>query len=136
MVEFKLNIGDPKTKKILKKDLKDTETKPLMGLKIGDKVKGELLELPGYELEITGGSDFAGFPMRKDVMGNQRKRILIVKGVGIRKNADGNRRRITVAGNTVHDKTTQINMKVVKYGKAPLFEEPKAEETTEAKTEE
>jgi small subunit ribosomal protein S6e len=137
MVEFKLNIGDPKTKKILKKDLKDAETKPLMGLKIGDKVKGELLELSGYEFEITGGSDFAGFPMRKDVMGNQRKRILIVKGVGIRKNADGNRRRITVAGNTIHDKTVQINMKVVKYGKTPLFEEPKAEEAAEEpKTEE
>ncbi len=133
MAEFKLNIGDPKTKKILKKDLKEGETKPLIGLKIGSKVKGEIIDLPGYEFEITGGSDSSGFPMRKDVEGNQRKKVLIVSGVGIRKNRAGNKRRVTVAGNTVHDKTVQINLKVIKHGKTPLFEEAKEEET---KTEE
>lgn len=127
MAELKLNIGDPQTKKILKKELKDSDAKPMIGLKIGDKVKGEILDLPGYEFEITGGSDYAGFPMRKDVMGSQRKRILIVSGVGIRKNNKGNKRRITVAGNTIHDKTVQVNMKVTKHGKTPLFEEPKEE---------
>lgn len=135
MVEFKLNIGDPKTKKILKKDLKDVETKPLIGKRIGDKIKGEILELPGYEFEITGGSDNAGFPMRRDVLGSQRKKVLIVSGVGIRKNRDGNRRRITVAGNTIYDGTVQINMKVVKHGKTPLFEEPKEEAPEETKAE-
>ncbi|MFT4261505.1 MAG: 30S ribosomal protein S6e [Candidatus Woesearchaeota archaeon] len=135
MAEFKLNIGDPKTKKILKKDLKDAETKPLIGKRIGDKIKGEILELPGYEFEITGGSDNAGFPMRRDVLGSQRKKVLIVSGVGIRKNRDGNRRRITVAGNTIYDGTVQINMKVVKHGKTPLFEEPKEEASEETKAE-
>lgn len=142
MAEFKLNIGDPKTKKVLKKDLKDAEAKPLIGLKIGDKVKGEIMDLPGYEMEITGGSDNAGFPMRKDVLGSNRKKVLIVSGIGIRKNNKGNKRRRTVAGNTIYDGTVQVNMKVIKHGKTPLFEEEKPaeeaskEEATAEQTEE
>ena len=139
MVQIKLNIGDPKSKKTLSKEVKDADAEKFFGKKITDKVSGELIDLPGYEFEITGGSDFAGFPMRKDVLGIQRKKVLIVSGVGIRKNRDGRKARITVAGNTVFDKTAQINLKVVKQGKTPLFEEEKpAEEAPkeEAKSEE
>lgn len=127
MAEFKLNIGDPATKKTLKKDVKDAEAEVFQGTKIGDTIKGDLIGLNGYELTITGGSDSAGFPMRKDVMGGARKKILIVKGTGLRKNVPGRKVRRTVAGNTVTSKTVQINLKVSKAGKTPLFEEPKAE---------
>lgn len=136
MVEFKLNIGDPKTKKTLKKDVKDAEAEVFLGKKIGDKVKGDGFGLSGYEFEITGGSDYTGTPMRKDIQGNQRKKILIVSGVGIRKNRKGRRVRRTLAGNTIHDKTAQINLKVTKHGNTPLFEEPKEEPKEEAKKEE
>lgn len=129
MAEIKLNIGDPKSKKTLKKDIKDNETEIFLGKKIGDKVNGETFGLAGYEFEITGGSDYTGTPMRKDVQGEQRKKVLIVSGTGIRKNVDGRKKRKLVAGNTVHAKTAQINLKVLKHGKQPLFEEaPAAEE--------
>lgn len=128
MAQIKLNIGDPKSKKTLSKEVKDQDAERFFGKKIGDKISGELIELPGYEFEITGGSDFAGFPMRRDVSGTQRKKVLIVSGVGIRKNRKGRRARITVAGNTVFDKTAQVNLKVVKSGKTPLFEEEKPAE--------
>ena len=137
MVEFKLNIGDPKSKKTLKKDVKDAEAEVFLGKKIGDSVKGDLFGLNGYELVLTGGSDSAGFPMRSDVEGGARKKILIVKGIGIRKNRPGRKTRRTVAGNTVTSKTVQINLKVTKQGKTPLFEEPKVEaEKESAKPEE
>ena len=55
----------------------------LDGMKIGDKVNGDLVEMPGYELVITGGSDNAGFPMRKDIQGSGRKRPLLSGGVGV-----------------------------------------------------
>ncbi|MFT4283059.1 MAG: 30S ribosomal protein S6e [Candidatus Woesearchaeota archaeon] len=135
MAEFVLNIGDPNSKKTLKREVKEKEADMFIGKKIGDVVKGEVLELPGYEMEITGGSDYAGFPMRKDVQGTARKKVLIVSGVGIRKNRKGRKARITVAGNTVFDKTAQINLKVLKAGKTPLFEEEKPAEE-EAKPEE
>ncbi len=128
MAEFKLNIGDPKSKKTLKKDVKDAEAEGFLGKKIGDKVKGDSFGLTGYEFEVTGGSDYAGFPMRKDVIGTARKKILIVGGTGIRKNVDGRKVRRNIAGNTIHSRTAQINLKVAKQGKTPLFEEEKAEE--------
>jgi len=127
MAEFKLNIGDPASTKTLKKDVKDEEANVFLGKKIGDTVKGDLFGLTGYELIITGGSDYAGFPMRRDVIGGARKKILIVKGTGIRKNAPGRKVRRTVAGNTITSKTAQINLKVTKAGKTPLFEESKKE---------
>ncbi len=131
MVEYKLNIGDVVSKKTLKKDVKDAEAEIFLDKKIGDTVKGDLFGLNGYELTITGGSDNAGFPMRRDVMGGARKKILIVKGIGLRKNVEGRKVRRTVAGNTITAKTIQINLKVTKAGKTPLFEEPKEEAPTE-----
>ena len=120
-MEFKLNIGCPKTKKSYKKDLKEEDCKPLIGKKIGDILKGESIDFPGYEFKITGGSDSSGFPMRFDVDGSQRKRILIASGVGIKKKKrKGIRLRKTVAGNTIHADTAQINFKIMKYGKNPL----------------
>jgi len=132
-MEFKLNIGCPKTKKCYKKDLKEDDCKPLIGKKIGDILKGESVDFPGYEFKITGGSDSSGFPMRFDVDGPQRKRILIASGVGIKKKKrKGIRLRKTVAGNTIHADTAQINLKIMKYGKDPLDKaaesEVKAEE--------
>lgn len=128
-MEFKLNISDPTTGKTHKKLLKDDECKPLMGKKVGEKVNGTTIGLADYELQVMGGSDFCGFPMRKDVDGTMRKKILLTKGVGIRNQEQGLRRRKNVAGNTIYAKTVQVNLLVTKKGSAPLPEnEKKAEE--------
>ena len=50
---------------------------PLVEKKIGDTFNGALIGLPGYEFKITGGSDRGGIPMRKDVHGPMKKRILL-----------------------------------------------------------
>ncbi len=131
-MEFKLNIGSPKDKKTYKKEIKDDMCSVFLGKKIGDKIAGDHIDLKGYEFIITGGSDFCGFPMRRDVEGTNRKRILINSGVGIKKKKrKGIRLRKTVAGNTIYEKTVQINLKIVKYGSEPI--EPKQEEKTEEK---
>ena len=120
MASFKLNIADPKTGKCYKTEAKDAQASPFMGMNIGEKIDGSKIGLDGYELEITGGSDYCGFPMRRDVMGVARKKILSTKGIGIQDIDTGDRKRKTVAGNTVFDKTSQVNLKVVKHGKSPL----------------
>ncbi len=125
-MEIKIVISDPKTGKSYQKIIKDADAKRFIGLKISDVVKGEIINLSGYEFEVTGGSDYAGFPMRKDVSGIMRKKILAVEGVGINKEGKGIKQRKTVAGNTVHDRTSQVNLKVVKQGKALLGEEKEA----------
>ena len=134
MVEYKLVISDPKTGKSVQREAKEDAAQYLGGHKIGDTVTGDSLELAGYEFMITGGSDNAGFPMRKDFIGTGRRKILAVKGVGLKMKAKGIRQRKMVAGNTVYDDTAQINLKVLKEGKENLFVEKK-EEGAEAKTE-
>ncbi len=133
-MEFKVNIGDPKTGKTVQKVVSGDHAQALLKKKIGEKISGEAIGFPGYEFEITGGSDYCGFPMRRDVRGSARKKVLIVSGVGIRKNVRGRKIRKTVAGNTVYSKTAQINLKTLKQGEKPLIEE-KAEGAAEKKEE-
>lgn len=109
----------------------------LKGKKIGDIIKGSITgvkELEGYELKITGGTDNAGFPMRADISGSARKRILTGKGVGMRKSPEkGFRRRKTVAGNMIYEGTAQINVVVVKKGKIDIFASVEKEGEKEGK---
>ena len=110
--------------KSVQKELSETESAALFGKMIGDKISGEEVGCPGYEFTLTGGSDFCGFPMRRDVSGPTRKRILAVEGLGLTKLSKGTRQRKTVCGNTVWEKTAQINLKVEKAGAEPLPHQP------------
>ena len=67
-MDLKINIAD-KSGKCIKKELKDAQGSALYGKKIGDKFNGELLDMAGYEFMVAGGSDYCGFPMRRDVNG-------------------------------------------------------------------
>jgi small subunit ribosomal protein S6e len=130
-MDLKINIAD-KSGKTIKKELKEDQASTLYGKKLGDKINGEILDMAGYEFEISGGSDFCGFPMRKDVNGIMRKAILTTKATGNKYNRRGMRLRRTLAGNTIYNKTAQLNLKVLKHGAEPLIkDEPKTEEKKE-----
>ncbi|MBS3160054.1 30S ribosomal protein S6e [Candidatus Woesearchaeota archaeon] len=118
MVEVKITLNDVKNKKSYTKII-DSVDNPLKGKKIGEKVG--LDDLPDYEFEIRGGSDSSGFPMRKDIQGVIKRKIFSAKGVGLNiKGTKGMRKRKTVAGNTINEKTAQINLKTIKYGSKNL----------------
>jgi len=117
MTEFKLTISDPKTGKSYNKAIDTTIFK---NKKVGDAVEGDSLGLKGYQLEITGGSDTSGFPMRKDLEGIAKKRALLIRGPGIR--TRGIRKRKTIRGNAVTLTTAQVNLKVKTYGQKSLEE--------------
>jgi len=148
---FKINIAEKsgKTYKL------ESEAQALIGKKLYDKFQGSEIspDLSGYEFEITGASDKAGFPSLERVEGVQLKRVLLSyeKGMhrrpkkeGKKKRSDntpkGLRLRKTVRGNTISDSVVQVNLKIVKEGnkklsevfpeqnKAPEAEAPKAEE--------
>ncbi len=112
---FKVVVSDPKNRKAYQKDA-DEAASGLSGKKIGEKLAGDFLGLTGYELEITGGSDKDGFPMRKDVEGIGRKRALLSGGAGFHPKMKGQRKRKSVRGNTISDQISQINMKITKHG--------------------
>ena len=134
MAPFKLNIADPKTGKCYKTEVKDNHADVFMGLNIGEKIDGSKVGIEGYEFEVTGGTDFCGFPMRQGILGI-RKKITMYKGLGFSgiirgRKLPGAKRRRTVCGHKVNDKISAINLKVTKPGSQgldALF--PKAEST-------
>ena len=120
----KLNISNEKgLSKLIEIDEKKFRFE---GMKIGDTIKGGLIGFPNYEFEITGGSDASGFPMRKDVHGPVKKRILVSKrGIGYKPRRKGEKRRKTVRGNEITFDMTLINLKILKYGETELFKSKK-----------
>jgi len=99
-----------------------------VGKKIGDELDGSIIGMKGYKIKITGGTDRDGFPMRPDVSGSRRVRILLSRGVGFhprekppskkkkrrqRRIKKGLRRRKTVRGNVISDVIAQINAVLV-----------------------
>ena len=145
MVDFKINIGDKATKKTYKLEVKSPDADNLLNKTLGSKIRGELFGLNGYELEITGGSDKAGFPMLSSLEGSGRKKAVLSKGKGFQKiKRSYSKKRKTIRGNTVSSDIAQINLKVSKAGKDPIAKllgieekpkEEKAEEAAESKEE-
>jgi small subunit ribosomal protein S6e len=119
---YKLNVSDPETGKTRKIPIDERKFR-FEGMKIGDTIKGGLIGFPNYEFVITGGSDSSGFPMRKDVHGPVKKKILVSKrSTGYKPKRKGQKRRRTVRGNEITTDMTLINLKMTKRGEAKLFE--------------
>lgn len=133
-MNFKLVISDPKSKKAYQKEVEQKQT-GLIGKKIGEKVSGDAIGLTGYELVVTGGSDRQGFPMRGDVDGIGRKKVLIAMPPGFHPKVRGQRKRKSVRGNTISPQISQVNIKVMAYGKESLDKllgaKPKGEKVKE-----
>ena len=113
MAKFKVVISDPETGKAKSIDLEGDRAVPLIGKKIGDVLDGAVVGLAGYKVLITGGTDSSGFPMRPDIRGGIKTRILVSGGVGYKPKEKGKRIRKTVRGNTITEDIAQINMKII-----------------------
>jgi len=113
---MKIVFGDPKSKFVFQKEVEASKESQLLGKKIGDKVEGSIIGLEGYELTITGGTDKAGFPMRKDIVGVHKILAFLSGGTGIRKVTKGSREKRNVVGNTISETIAQVNAKITKEG--------------------
>ena len=119
---FKVVVADPETRKSYPLEARDPDSRKLIGLRIGDKFDGVVVGLPGYELQLTGGSDRDGFPMRADITGSGRTSVLLAGGAGFSPRKRGERRRKRVRGCRVSEAIMQLNAKVVKRGEKPIEE--------------
>jgi small subunit ribosomal protein S6e len=130
MVDFKVVVGDVKTGRSHKVTVSGHHANSLVGKNIGEVVDGIFVGLPGYKLKITGGSDGNGIPMRKDLPGNKRRKILLSDGLGFHEVYPGERRRKALRGCAISNEIVQINMSVAEYGPKPIEEmlAPKTEE--------
>ncbi len=135
---MRLNVSDGKTGFTYQKEVPKEKEALLLGKKIGDKVDGDIIGMAGYKLQVTGGSDGAGFPMRHDVPGQKRVKAVLGYGPGVRISRKGEKRKKLVAGNTIAAATMQVNAKIFEHGSAALDSlgftlKPKAEKKAEAK---
>ncbi len=114
-MEYKVVVSDPKTGKSYQVDVKDEQARKIRGRKIGDSVEGALVGLPGYKLQVTGGSDRGGFAMRKGIHSQSSSKVLVDKGVGF-KAKGGSRARRRLHGEVVGEDVIQVNTKITDYG--------------------
>jgi len=120
MVDFKVIVNDTKKGKSYQVQVSGHHANSLIGKKIGDEVDGIFISLPGYKLQITGGTDKDGFTMRNDLPGMIRRRLLLSKSKGFNATEKGMRKKKSVRGNTINQDVVQINMKVVKHSSRPI----------------
>ena len=122
MAKFQLNIGNPKSGKTHRTIVEGAKANILIGKRISEEIDGGQIGFPGYLFKITGGSDKDGFPMRSNLEGPIRKRILATGGQGFSIDKKGMKKRKMVRGNTISDEIYQINVRIVEMGKKKIEE--------------
>lgn len=147
---FKINIAE-KTGKTYKLE---SEGEALISKELHDKIQGNDIskDLEGYEFEITGASDKAGFPSLEIIQGIGLKKVLLSYEKGMKKRPKkegkikrsknrpkGLRLRKTARGKVISEDIVQINLKLLKEGSKKLsviFPEQNKSAETEVKKEE
>ncbi len=136
MVDFKLVLSDAKAGKAYNVAVSGGSANAFIGKRIGDEVDGAPVGLGGYRMKISGGSDRNGNPMRADLPGMARKRLLLSGGTGFHPVNEGQRRRKMMRGNEITPDLVQINAVVTAYGEKPLADYFKKGEDKPAEKEE
>ncbi len=126
MAKFKVIISDPQTGTSKVVELEETRAVPFIGRKIGETIDGSVVDLPAHKLQIKGGSDKDGVPMKPNVHGGVRRRIVLSKSIGFKASKKGERKRKAVRGNTITDEIVQINVKIIDQPNKPKTEAPAA----------
>ncbi|MCD4846165.1 MAG: 30S ribosomal protein S6e [Methanosarcinales archaeon] len=122
MPDFRVIVSDGDKGAAYQIEVSDNQANMFIGKKIGDMMDGDVLKLPGYSLQITGGTDKDGFPMRKGLSGPNRRNILISSGVGFKSPVKGMRRRRAIRGEEISSVIGQINVVVAQTGNKSLDE--------------
>jgi len=133
MAKFKVIVSDPEEGKSKVVELESARAVPLIGRRLGETVDGSVVGMSGRKLQITGGSDKDGFPMRPNIHGGVRVSVIVSESVGFHPQHEGERQRKTLRGNVITEDIVQVNMKVVE--KAKRAEKPKKPRKVKAEAE-
>jgi small subunit ribosomal protein S6e len=126
-----LIVSDPATGKSQRVEIDENRMSPLVGTRIGQTIEGSLAGMQGYKLKLTGGTDKDGIPMRPDVHGSAKARVVLSGGVGYSPKNHGEKKRKVVRGNTISHETTFLNFVIMEAPKARRRKE-EAQESAEA----
>lgn len=132
-----LIVSNPADGKSQRVEVDDQQLRALYGTRIGQVVEGAVAGMQGYKIRLTGGTDKDGIPMRPDVHGSAKARVVLSGGVGYKPKEKGEKKRKVVRGNTVNAETTFLNFTIVEAPKArkKVEKEPAEAESTDEKTE-
>jgi small subunit ribosomal protein S6e len=122
MAEFQVDVADPEDGTTYQFEVDGQAANRFIGREIGEEIDAGSLGLDGYSVEVTGGSDNAGRPMRSDIAGSELRTVLLTGGVGFEPSVDGERKRVTVRGREVGNETRQINARIVGRGSQDVTE--------------
>lgn len=120
MATFQVVVSDPSNGRTTQLEVDGQNANRFIGRELGETVEGSAVGLDGATLELTGGSDNAGRPLRPDVAGSSLTEVLLTGGVGYKPSRDGERKRVTVRGREISDEVAQINAKIADAGDADL----------------
>jgi small subunit ribosomal protein S6e len=112
LVEYKVVVSSPADGKSKTVTIQEAQAQALIGLRIGDTFSGEPFGFSGQDLVITGGSDKSGIPLRGDIAGGGKRRILLSGPPGYHPTSEGQRKRKLVRGNIITEDIVQINTMV------------------------
>jgi small subunit ribosomal protein S6e len=116
MADFTVVVADPEDGAAYQRAVDGQDANRFIGRSIGEEVDGGAVGLEGYTVELTGGSDTAGRPMREDIAGPALTSVLLSGGTGFNPTRDGERKRVTVRGREVGEETRQINATITARG--------------------
>jgi small subunit ribosomal protein S6e len=122
MATFAVVVADPDSGRSYDVEIDGQDANRFLGRDIGDEVDGGAVGLDGYTVEITGGSDAAGRPMREDVAGSSLSDVLLAGGTGFNPSRDGERRRVSVRGREVGEEIVQLNVRIAERGDGDVAE--------------
>ena len=128
LANFKVIISHKDTGRSLVRELKDRDAQVMVGMSIGDELDSSVLGFEGGRVKITGGSDKAGFPMRRDIMGGVKAYVLLTEGVGFRSGKKGEKQRRLVRGSIITEEIYQVNAVLTKGDFGELGKENKSKE--------
>jgi len=134
MAKFKVIVSDPEEGKSKVVELDGSKAVPLIGKKLGETFDGSVVGMSGKKLQITGGSDKDGFPMRPNIHGGVRVSVVVSQSVGFHPKREGERQRKTLRGNVITEDVVQINAKIIE--KAKKAERPKKEKKAKVEAKE
>jgi len=117
MAKFKVIVSDPDESKSKVVELDGSRAVPLIGKRLGETIDGSVVGMSGLKLQITGGSDKDGFPMRPNIHGGVRVNVIVSKGIGFHPQREGERQRKTLRGNVITEEIVQVNMKILEKPK-------------------
>lgn len=122
MAKFKVIVSDPMSGASKVLELEEARASPFISKKLGETLDGAVVDLPAHKIQLMGGSDKDGVPMRSNVHGGVRRAIVLTDGAGFKAKEKGQRKRKVVRGDIITDEIVQINVKIVERpaGATPL----------------